>query len=366
MKKGKLLLILIICSCSLWNKVHAVSFQASYLERTAQHLKFDRLDTLRSEANIISYQSVPVIIIKNDDNVITHIGYKIFAHSLRAEHPSPIYNYIEYALLDHKFHFSDNPFTYKDLKFIEGSWTDVETVSETTSFQIDAVQNRFYILTWLLNDRKKVSLQFPINYERLSLVNRKELEQNIIKDINRYHVKEPVQMDFSEKNFCYNEKGVAYKEGRTYLDKAINNNIYYQKSDSSNWSLMYSSDYPVETIANLCVAADAMAVDDIVNIKFVKYDYTKEIVAVKMKDFIGYMKSEGCVPFWGVESIEGDKIEGALFLYNKDKGFNHVLKIETYIKDVAAGKREFTATAYLLSPTTNVRDLNYQYNAKYK
>lgn len=366
MKKGILLLILIICSCSLWNKVHAVSFQASYLERTAQHLKFDRLDTLRSEANIISYQSVPVIIIKNDDNVITHIGYKIFAHSLRAEHPSPIYNYIEYALLDHRFHFSDNPFTYKDLKFIEGSWTDVETVSETTSFQIDAVQNRFYILTWLLNDRKKVSLQFPINYERLSLVNRKELEQNIIKDINRYHVKEPVQMDFSEKNFSYNEKGVAYKEGHTYLDKAINNNIYYQKSDSSNWSLMYSSDYPVETIANLCVAADAMAVDDIVNIKFVKYDYTKEIVAVKMKDFIGYMKSEGCVPFWGVESIEGDKIEGALFLYNKDKGFNHVLKIEAYIKDVAAGKREFTATAYLLSPTTNVRDLNYQYNAKYK
>lgn len=366
MKKGILLLILIICSCSLWNKVHAVSFQASYLERTAQHLKFDRLDTLRSEANIISYQSVPVIIIKNDDNVITHIGYKIFAHSLRAEHPSPIYNYIEYALLDHKFHFSDNPFTYKDLKFIEGSWTDVETVSETTSFQIDAVENRFYILTWLLNDRKKVSLQFPINYERLSLVNRKELEQNIIKDINRYHVKEPVQMDFSEKNFCYNEKGVAYKEGRTYLDKAINNNIYYQKSDSSNWSLMYSSDYPVETIANLCVAADAMTVDDIVNIKFVKYDYTKEIVAVKMKDFIGYMKSEGCVPFWGVESIEGDKIEGALFLYNKDKGFIHVLKIEAYIKDVAAGKREFTATAYLLSPTTNVRDLNYQYNAKYK
>ena len=97
-----------------------------------------------------------------------------------------------------------------------------------------------------------------------------------------------------------------------------------------------------------------------------KYDYTKEAVSLKMKDFIGYMKSEGCVPFWGVESIEGDKIEGALFLYNKDKGFNHVLKIEAYTKDVAAGKRELTATAYLLSPTTNVRDLNYQYNAKHK
>ena len=366
MKKGILLLILIICSCSLCNKVHAVSFQASYLERAAQHLKFDKLDTLRSGANYVLYQDIPVIIIKNEDSVITHIGYKLFAHSLRAEHPSPIYNYIEYALLDHKFHFSDNPFTYKDLKFIEGGWKDVENVGETTSFQIDAVQDRFYILTWFLSDSKKVSLQFPINYERLSLVNRRELEQNIIRDINRYHIKESIHIDFSEKDLNYNEKGVAYKEGHTYLDKAINNNIYYQKSDSSDWSLMYSSDYPVETIANLCVAADAMAVDDIVNIKFVKYDYTKEAVSLKMKDFIGYMKSEGCVPFWGVESIEGDKIEGALFLYNKDKGFNHVLKIEAYTQDVAAGKRELTATAYLLSPTTNVRDLNYQYNAKHK
>lgn len=360
------LILLIVFSCPLHNKVHAVSFQASYLERAAQHLRFDRLDTLSTGANVIGYQGVPVIIIRNEANIITHIGYKLFAHSLRTEHPSPIYNYIEYALLDHKFHFSDNPFTYRDLKFIEGGWNDVETVSETTSFQIDAVQDRFYILTWLLSDSKKVRLQFPINYERLSLVNRRELEQNIIRDINKYHVKEPIPLDFDGKNLSYNEKGVAYIEGHTYLDKAINNNIYYQKSDLSNWSLMYSSEYPIETLANLCVAADVMAVDDIINIKFVKYDYTKEIVAVKMKDFIGYMKSEGCVPFWGVESIEGDKIEGALFLYNKDKGFNHVLKIEAYIKDVAAGKRELTATAYLLSPTTNVRDLNYQYNTKHK
>ena len=364
--KKRFLILLIIWSCFFGDKVHAVSFLASYLEIAARHLKFDRLDTLRNETNVISYQGVPVIIIKNEDGAITHIGYKLFDHSLRAEHPSPIYNYIEYALLDHKYHFSDNPFTYRDLKFIEGEWDDVETVSETTSFRIDAAQDRFYILTWLISDSKKVSLQFPINYERLSLVNRSELEQIIIRDINRYHVKKPIHIDFCEKDLNYNEKGVAYKEGQTYLDKAINNNIYYQKSDSSNWSLMYSSEYPVETIANLCVAADAMAVDDNINIKFVKYDYTKENVAVKMKDFIGYMKSDGCVPFWGVESIDGDKIEGALFLYNKDKGFNHVFKIEAYTQDVAAGKRELMATAYLLSPTTNVRDLNYQYNVKQK
>lgn len=364
--KKRFLILLIICSCFFGNKVHAVSYQARYLELAAQHLKFERLDTLRSGANIILYQGLPVVIIKNEDSVITHIGYKLFAHSLRSEHPSPIYNYIEYALLDHKYHFSENPFTYKDLKFIEGGWNDVETVSETTPFQIDAVQNRFYILTWLLSGSKKVSLQFPINYERLSLVNRRELEQNIIRDLKNYHIKDTAQIVVSDNDLHYNEKGVAYKEGHTYLDNAINNNIYFEKNDSSNWSLMYSFEYPVETIANLCVASDAMGVDDVINIKFVKYDYTKEIVAVKMKDFIGYMKSEGCVPFWGVESIEGDKIEGALFLYNKDKGFNHVLKIEAYTKDVAAGKRELTATAYLLSPTTNVRDLNYQYNANHK
>lgn len=358
----RILLLLVICCCSFENNAHALSFQANYLEIVAKHLKFDKLDTLEIGSNIIFYQDIPVIVIKNEAHVVTHIGYKLFDYSLRSEHPSPIYNYIEYALLDHKLHFSDNPFTYKDLKFISGSWKDVEAINEATPFQIEAIQDRYYILTWFLSNSKKVSLQFPINYERLSLVNRKELEQNIIRDLRRFRQKELKQIDISKKNLIYNENGVAFKEGDTYLSSEINSNMYFLESDSSTMSLIYSSEYPLETIANLCVAADCMEVPDSVEILFVKYDYTKEDLTVRIADFIGFMKDEGCVPFWGAEFIDEDIIEGALFLYNRDKGFNHVLKIEAKTKDIATGKRTFKATAYLLSPTTNVRDLNYQYN----
>lgn len=364
--KKRIVCILILCHAILIGMAQDTKFRAKYLENAARQLRLDRLDTLNIGCNTFGYNGLPLTVIKGKDSTIVHIGYHLFAPALRKEHPSPVYNYIEYAMLDQKCHFTENPLVYKDLKFVTGNWEVMETICDTTAFEIGVVRNKYYDIVWTLENAERIEMVFPINYERLSLVNRRELELSIIDGIKKYqqvHTKMPA---ISENELEKNENGIKYKKGKTYLTQEINNNIYFATGDSQETAILYSALHPVETLGNLCVAADIMDTDDTIDLTFIKYDYTQEHARVKMSDFIGYMKSEGCTPYWGIEHIGDEKIEGALFLYDKDRGYDHVLKIEVRVDSIGLGKATITATAYLLSPTTNVKDLHYQYEGKPK
>lgn len=339
-----------------------ISFQAKYLQETARTLELNMLDTLGSGSkNIINYKGYRVIIIKNDNDVITHIGRHLFAPGLREDHPSPIYNYIEYAMLDNQFHFTENPFVYKDLKFIEGDWTDMETITENTPFEINVYQDKLYVVRWLLSDKKNVELMFPINYERLSLTNRKELEQNIIRDLRNYKFEKNISCLVDINTLDQLNEEVWIKEGETYLSPEISNNIYYS-IDSIDSNYLCDPNYPIETLSNLCLVADKMDPSCKIEIKFMKYDYTQETLTLNMDDLIAYMRSEGCVPYWGTEKNENGVIEGSLFFYNRDKGYDHIFKIETTMQDLFLSPMRIKAIAYLLSPTSNVKNLNYKYS----
>lgn len=364
--KKIIICIWLLCHVVLTGMAQDMKFRAKYLENAARHLRLDRLDTLNIGCSTFHNNGLPLTVIKGKDSTIVHIGYSLFAPALRKEHPSPVYNYIEYAMLDQKCHFTENPLVYKDLKFITGNWKVMETICDTTAFEIGVVRNRFYDIVWTPENAERIEIVFPINYERLSLVNRRELEQTIIDGIKKFRLDTTDRPVMSENELKVNENGIKYKKGQTYLASEINNNIYFSTSDSLETVILYSSQHPVETLGNLCVAADIMDTDDMIDLTFIKYDYTQEHARVKMSDFIGYMKSEGCTPYWGTEHIGDDKIEGALFLYDKDKGYDHVLKVEARVEELGTGNSIITATAYLLSPTTNVKDLHYQYEGKPK
>lgn len=341
-------------------------FQAKYLESTAKSLSLSNLDSLKVGSNIIDRNGEKIVVVMNDYNMITHIGHQLFSPLLRTEHPSPVYNYMEFAMLDHKYHFNENPFVYKDMKFIKGSWKDMESINDSTAFSIEVLQNKLYVIGWFVDNVKIVELMIPINYERLSMVNRRELEQNIIRDIRAYKSQKTNVPRFDKKTLTQLEPEVWVKEGEEYLAPEINNNMYFSSEDSIIFSVLFDATKPVETISNLCTIGDVMREDCTIDIKFIKYDYTQESVSVKMKDFLSYMKHEGCIPYWGLENYEENKIEGSLFLYNKDKGFDHILKIDVNTRDIGSDNAKITATAYLLSPTTNVKDLNYKYERKPK
>lgn len=364
--RTKFLLFILFCAGVLGSAAQNVKFQSSYLETTAKHLQSLRLDSLTVGANVFDYKGVPVVVMMNVDSVVTHIGQRIFTTDIRKEHPSPIYNYIEYAALDKKFHFTDNPFVYKDLKFLKGGWKDLDQVNDSTAFQVDVVQKKLYVVKWNDGDKDIVEMMFSVDYERLSMVSRKELEQNIIKELKKYHQEQTDTFSVEAKDVKRIDDNLWVKEGQSYLVPEITDNVYLATADTVKFSIIYDAVYPVETLANLCLMADMMQAQDTLDITFIKQDHSQEKASVRMSDFIAYMKENGCVPYWGTEKFENNRIEGALFLYNKDRGYDHVLKIEAMAEDIGLGDGRIKAMAYLLSPTTNVLDLNYKYVRKSK
>ena len=80
MQKKRLFLLCIFIYVSMFVIAGNISFQAKYLQETARTLELNMLDTLGSGSkNIINYKGYRVIIIKNDNDVITHIGRHLFA-----------------------------------------------------------------------------------------------------------------------------------------------------------------------------------------------------------------------------------------------------------------------------------------------
>lgn len=76
-----------------------------------------------------------------------------------------------------------------------------------------------------------------------------------------------------------------------------------------------------------------------------------------VRQLVAFARSMGCVPYFGYEETKNGKLQGGLFLYNKEFGYDHVLSLSCDVKDIATSKFLFTSYAYLYTPTTNVKNL---------
>ena len=68
--------------------------------------------------------------IRQDENgTIEHIGIPLFSDEMRTLLPSPIYDYLEFAALDHKYHINENTLQQQNIKFHNGSWNSLVQLS---------------------------------------------------------------------------------------------------------------------------------------------------------------------------------------------------------------------------------------------
>ena len=86
-------------------------------------------------------------------------------------------------------------------------------------------------------------------------------------------------------------------------------------------------------------------------------DKRNEMLVVTVRQFMEFAKSQGCTAYFSFEEIKDGKFWGALFLYNKETGYDHILSLECDVKDIATNQLVFNSKAYLFTPTTNVKDL---------
>ena len=93
------------------------------------------------------------------------------------------------------------------------------------------------------------------------------------------------------------------------------------------------------------------------SITMIASDKKNETATVSVRQFLEFVKSQGCIPYFSFEEMRDGKLYGAMFIYNKETGYDHIFSLECDVKDIATNKLVLNSRAYLYTPTTNVKNL---------
>lgn len=321
--------------------------------RLLERMGYNYLNAYHSLDTIISFQGYEVRYIKHN-NELKHLGLYLFNDQIKESVDFPLLNFVETALLAKILGEEIEGDT--DFIFHGGDITSLKKIRPSMSCKIDKYNSKILSFEWEINKDKTLTLKIPINYYNAFGGNRREIEKSLIENIKKGNDIKIKNIEFKYDELIPYGRDAFVLIGPIYLNKAINQNIYF-KADSIP-SLIWDFNYPLESINNLFVNPTGDMGNLNLNVIILKHDYgEKEEISTTWGNFLSTCENEGCQPFWGIESYDGTKLVGSLFLHNWQYGYNHVLKIECNPNEVIKGVGEIKAYASLYIPANNIKSL---------
>lgn len=358
MKRQLILSLLAVFSLSTFSQTE-VSFQTNELRRIATALKLERLDTLPSGTSDIHDGKNAIVIRKNDNGVVNHIGIRVFPNAYRMPENTTIFDYVENALLYNTYKISDNKLKLNDVKFIAGNWQNLLNIAESVTFSMNVIDNKAYQLIWTEKGKKIIDMLVPVKYDVLNNTPRKELEHNFVRDLRAFKPKSNNKnIDAASMRMVRDGKDTLYVSySKQYLQDNITNSTYYQLVGDSSYIPVLSEMYPTQSMANLALLGKCGKCNARIRLTVIGEDNYKETIDVDMINLLEYTASCGCSAYFGFESEDNEVLKGSLFFYNKESGYDHVLSLQCNKNDLNKESVLFTSRAYLFTPTTNVKNL---------
>ena len=287
--------------------MQAQTFKASHLQKAYEKLHLD------AQAESCS----DLIIRKSADGTIEHIGIPLFSDEMRRLLPSPIYDYLEFAVLDHKYHINDNMLQQQKIRFYNGSWADLEQIKPSDNCTIDNREDKWYIVKWTRDGQNQLAVAVPIDYELLANSTRKEMEQNFCRQLKQFRP---------------------------------------PREQKESYSSTIKSSSPQEALSNiLLTSTDSLQV--MLNMELLYAGFRKESVSVSLPQWMGYCRSVGCTPYYIYEGAQSDQASAMLLMYNRNEGYAHLLHLHAPISQLEAKSQTYQGKVYMFIPTNNVADL---------
>ena len=336
LRKTAILLGLLI----LWEglgTVFAQNYRSSQLERIADYVGLPCQDHDGLFYRALRYQGYPVtIIVRNGE--VTHIGYSLFTPTQRQYLSELQCNFIERMALTADipdFYGIDfSQYLYDErVEFWEGDFNELKRLaSDTTLIVQDTVmEGKIHIVSFYSahKQRRLLTLTYPTNYRLISGVSMTEAENALLADLNRIRVENTRIVELADSMLKpFGDSSIWYRKGDSLFLPEVNTNRYYNyNEDHDEYSLLYSEDFPKETMANL-VSGVEIENQFVLNVKLVKYGYQKEQFQIPLRRWIAFCLQTGCKPyFWAAWQEDNQMIDGELLMHNEELGYCHVMKM---------------------------------------
>lgn len=318
-----------------------------------------------------------MIVEKDGNGRINHVGVKLFDRKIMKDYPSPSYLFVERYLLwilltkdearinerikeDRVSIRSGQSLTHSIYNNVYLSLADIKP---DQSFII-TTDNSKYAVTWLEDRRAVLSVSFPIQYELIWGVNKKEAESSFkadlldfVRNVSKYP-SDNIPTELEE-----TEKGCFCSDGDFYGLEEITSYRYYHKKEPQGYRLIYNPDYPVESTANLFTGSPDPAIQ--IQITQRMYGNKRESYTVPLAGFLAFCRANGCEVFVGIENQLEHQIDGSVIIVNRSLGYNHILYFSVDTRIWGEGARyPVVAQLYAFVPMHNVGGLYGKNNHK--
>ncbi len=316
-------------------------------------------DVIRDTVVLANGYSVHTI---SNQNGSLFTGLNLFSQKLKESFDRELLDYIESAL----YKRTQNNVSIDDkLSFINGHITDFRKIDTSTPCTVTNYDAKELVVEWNVGE-KEVTVSIPIGYDIAENLSRSEIEDGFIsrlkdkKDVRRL----PFEQFDSVSLEAYREK-LYILPGASYQSKDITRNVFFYSDENGCLSPVWDSTMPLESISDMFIYPSDIYGDIEVELTILKHEYgAKEIVEVPLYQLLAVCEQDGCVPFWGVEKFDDGNLEGALFLYNQQRGYDHVMRIKMNPVEVINGTGRIKVRASLFIPTNNVYNLYQPYVKK--
>ena len=356
---------------------------------SAQNYKFDRLKSAASVLglcvnadsllpgkviNIAAKDGQLVHLRVNAMGEIEHIGIPLFHDYMRILQPSPVYDFLEYAVLNKRYKVNPNQLYLSKVIFKKGSW---HILTEKKLFEYDCtienMDDKLYIVTWTRDDIEEVVIGIPIEYELLNNDTRRNMERQFVTELTseRPVIKRTDKKVISEDALSiYGTEGLFVVKGKSYIVDLLNQNVYYKLTTLREYvdtiirniptTLEIESvlpvvvndveQFPIETFANMMMCEDTSVPDVTMELNIHLSDYRCVAVTLPLSHLRAFCYQQGCNLYFACNGVRNEQIGGVMFASNLTKGYNHLFTIRTTKSDLQSNIPVVISDVYLYIP----------------
>ena len=202
-----------------------------------------------------------------------------------------------------------------------------------------------------------LTLTYPANYNLIAGVSMTEAENRLYDNIRRIRPEDTEQFEpCASLMQCIDNGPIHLLKGSIIFLPELNSNRYYVKTGEDKFSLLYSEDYPLETLANLMTGTELQN-QFVINVKHVKYGYQVDNFDIPLTYWLAFCIQAGCTPYFGVISQDEKTIVCELIMQNEALGYCHVMKLTLAPSLLKSRKGILHARLNCYVPISNVKSL---------
>lgn len=250
------------------------------------------------------------------------------------------------------------------LKYIAGSDNVMKSLSGEEDFSI-SFDNGYYSVIWTENGKNKVSCTFPANIGLLTFCDKIDLENQLIdrlSDMSKSEIRPMSLPTFPKEQLeiIRNSDYLVHDKG-FYLIPRLRNQVVYKQIEASDNCilLMDNKRYLLESVANTLLTGYS-TYPLFVKMKVDRYGYNTQFLHVPFPVLFDVLSENGSIPYWGVESYDGENIKGLYVWRNEYGGYNHMLTL-TIPVTILSKPTEINATLHSYIRTDNLKALFEEY-----